>query len=294
MANKYMVLQLQEQLYNNEISTLEALRKALIISTKLELDDIEKWINQELNGYKNEKRPEYREVSGTFEARNPFHGWMPITDFGALKKIETVSLSQSIIELEGLIEDCKSGFVQINRNDLSKYLEIALPVRQNISIQQISKITETVKNKILSWTLELEKKGIKGENMSFSEKEKENVKELGGTINVYGDSSNLQIMQNSENSSQKIDVRNIKNELNSLIKKLEEGIQNSEFTSKISKETEIELKEEIETLKKEIEENNPNEKVINKSLNLMKEIFSKTSTSIIATGLVSLISKLFI
>lgn len=48
--------------------------------------------------------------------------------------------------------------MQINRNDLSKLLEIALPVRHNISIQQIVKITESVKNKILDWTLELEEK----------------------------------------------------------------------------------------------------------------------------------------
>lgn len=52
------------------------------------------------------------------------------------------------------------------------------------------------------------RKGIKGENMSFSEKEKEKVKEMGDTItNVYG---NQQIMQNSINSTQTINVNDLK------------------------------------------------------------------------------------
>lgn len=41
---------------------------------------------KELNGYNNnEKVPEYRKVRGFFEARNPYHGWIPIDDYGNLK-----------------------------------------------------------------------------------------------------------------------------------------------------------------------------------------------------------------
>ena len=188
------------------------------------------------------------------------------------------------------MKNCKSGFVQINRNDLSKLLEIALPVRHNISIQQIVKITESVKNKILDWTLELEEKGIKGENMSSSEKEKEKVKEMGDTItNVYG---NQQIMQNSINSTQTINVNDLKKELSNLIEKLEVGLNNQEFYSKVSENELKEIREEVQTLKMEVSKADIDKTLVAKSINFMKEIFMRTTTSLIAGGLLNLISKI--
>lgn len=208
-------------------------------------------------------------------------------DFGKLQKVEKVEITQNIIELESLVETCESGFVQINRNDLSKNLEVPLPVRHNISIQQIVRITESVKNKILDWTLELEEKGIKGENMSFNEKEKEKVKEMGDTItNVYG---NQQIMQNSK---QVINTNDIKKEIDYFIKKLEEGANNQEFSSKISVEEMKKIKEEIQILKIEINKSELNKGKIEKSLNFMKEIFMRTTTSLIAGGLLGIISNI--
>lgn len=50
-----------------------------------------------------------------------------------------------------------------------------------ISTSEFRRIIEHVRNRLLEWALELEKKGILGENMSFNEKEKSTAQNI--TVN---------------------------------------------------------------------------------------------------------------
>ena len=61
------------------------------------------------------------------------------------------------------------------------YMEIAL----FISTVNITSLIEKVKNCLLEWTIELEGKGILGENMTFNEKEAESAKGVSQQINNY-------------------------------------------------------------------------------------------------------------
>lgn len=54
------------------------------------------------------------------------------------------------------------------------YMEIAL----FISTVYITEIIDKVRNLLFEWTLELERKGILGENMTFNEKETASAKHL--------------------------------------------------------------------------------------------------------------------
>lgn len=46
-----LVLELQKDALNKEVSVSELLRKSLVVSKKLKITHIEEWINNELDGY---------------------------------------------------------------------------------------------------------------------------------------------------------------------------------------------------------------------------------------------------
>jgi len=73
-----IVLELQQLAIdrNNNISDL--LRKALLVSSKLGLDDFKEWINNELHGYRGKEVPLYRKVRAQVKANNPYNGLIPV------------------------------------------------------------------------------------------------------------------------------------------------------------------------------------------------------------------------
>ncbi|MCB1143911.1 MAG: hypothetical protein KDK54_16795, partial [Leptospiraceae bacterium] len=77
--NQSLVFELQQELYNSNSRATNILRMAYIISRKLKVDDFEKWIHLELNGYIGQVTiPEYRKVYGQVVAWNPYHSWQYI------------------------------------------------------------------------------------------------------------------------------------------------------------------------------------------------------------------------
>ena len=73
-----LVLELQADAINQEVSCSDLLRKALVVSKKLEVDSIENWLYQELNGYSgspSDEIPDYRIIRGQVKALNPYHGY---------------------------------------------------------------------------------------------------------------------------------------------------------------------------------------------------------------------------
>lgn len=55
-----IVLELQQDALNPSVSALNLLRKALVVATKLNIEEFQQWIELELNGYKGAPIPEYR------------------------------------------------------------------------------------------------------------------------------------------------------------------------------------------------------------------------------------------
>lgn len=75
-----LVLDLQQEVLNKDCDILNALRKAHLIASKLQLKEFDIWIQHELNGYENCSRdeiPNYRTVKGALKAFNPYNGWIP-------------------------------------------------------------------------------------------------------------------------------------------------------------------------------------------------------------------------
>ena len=211
-----IVLELQKDLLDKDCDILQALRKAHVIAAKLHLKEFDIWIQNELNGYKSEDEnfPDYRQIKGTLKAKNPYRGWIPaiITDKNNQAILNEVPVFESISALIDIEKKAKDGkFYYSYPPELSMkvcryantptYMEIALL----ISTINITSLIETVKNCLLEWTIELEGKGILGENMTFNEKEAESAKGISQQINNYygtvvnGNVSSSQIVSGNNN-----------------------------------------------------------------------------------------------
>jgi len=74
-----IIIELQRESLDSNSDIVSLLRKSYLIARKLYLTDFEKWINDELNGYKDQKEtPEYRCVLGEVKGWNPYNGWIPV------------------------------------------------------------------------------------------------------------------------------------------------------------------------------------------------------------------------
>ena len=149
---------------------IDLLRMAKLISAKLGLLDVEAWISSELDGYGGREVPDYRTVRGRLEVMNPAMGWVPVSGGNLppipigdrLSEVEewatrpTVHLSlDEHVEVNSAFGNMADSFIQ----------------RAAISGSAVRGVIEAVRDKLLDWSVELEKRGITGENMSFGKEE---------------------------------------------------------------------------------------------------------------------------
>nr|DAZ20930.1 MAG TPA: AbiTii [Caudoviricetes sp.] len=231
-----IVQELQRQAVDNkDIDNL--LRKAYIVANKLKLKDFEKWIFSELNGYKDiNEIPEYRKLTGELKAKNLYRGELiPVVIDNQIiyNKIVTRKLTQSILELEELLKSNGDVYCALSMeenkilsNMSGDYTEFIICINKIYIIQ----IVNEVKNRILSWSLELESKGILGKDISFSEEEKRIASESLVINNNITTSGNIAIQQNSNNSSQVQDNsnKNLDNRIFNELKDIANNIKNED------------------------------------------------------------------
>ena len=184
-----------------------------MIAFKLQLAEFDLWFQSELNGYKdeNEDFPDYRQMKGTLKAKNSYRGWIPavITDQNGEPLFNTVHMFESISALLDIEKKATDGQLYYsyppelsmkisNYARTPSYMEIAL----FISTVYITEAIDKVKNCPLEWTLELERKGILGENMTFNEKESASAKNISQQVNNYYGTivnGNVSASQNNNN-----------------------------------------------------------------------------------------------
>lgn len=209
-----IILELQQQAIDSNTDILSILRKALLVSRKLELTDFEQWINSELNGYQNtEKIPDYRKIHGELKGWNPVNGWIPvlIEDTDIEEMFCYKRTFDSIPSLCSLMESKEKQLVIPMQGSesalISKCVGFSTKYQLFISSNSVNNIIEQVKNKILDWSLILEERGIKGEGLTFTQAEKATAKSDPNIVqyisNFYGDISDSQIQQGTKRSMQK-------------------------------------------------------------------------------------------
>ena len=193
-----VVMELQSELLESNCDILNALRKAHLIASKLDLIEFDNWIQSELNGYKCDEKdiPEYRSITGELKAWNPYRGWVPVLFQDG--KMELIicnrKLGDSISAIIELSSKLDSKNFQMNipadaARTIDKMCTASLPTKYSLmfSMHLLSEIIDKVKNCLLEWTLTLEKRGIKGDNMVFNQSETDAAKKVSQQIyNYYG------------------------------------------------------------------------------------------------------------
>ncbi|KVT45905.1 hypothetical protein [Burkholderia multivorans] len=179
-----IVIQLQELASNNDHDISNLLRKALMVATKLGLAEFREWILAELNGYAGASReilPDYRTIHGELRVQNPFHGLQPFLVPQQLHDTVTqVNVTESVASIQQLIEGSRTGHLVFYFSPEQERILMSMqndfaPLRplRVIGANKLTAILNTVRTRILEWSLSLEEEGILGHGLSFSASEKQ-------------------------------------------------------------------------------------------------------------------------
>lgn len=293
-----LVLELQRDALDKNVDVSSLLRKAVVVSKKLGIREIETWINQELAGYPADEDavPKYREVSGVVKVFNPYHGWQPL-NFGNAELGEDLSkrkISQAIGELVAIAENDKSGNLQVpfsqhTKNALMKMMDIPLEPTLLVSDAQIHGILEAVRNEVLNWALDLETKGIVGDGMSFSKEEKAVASQITYQVtNNIGSMQNSQLQQDSAGATQTQHITQPEIDLSAFVAELKASIHDLG----LNKDDAAELEAEVLTIEHQLGSPKPKSIIINESLKSARSIIEGITGSVLATGLLAQLTAL--
>ncbi|MEZ5941134.1 MAG: hypothetical protein R3C18_07070 [Planctomycetaceae bacterium] len=175
-----IVIELQRLASDSNCPVDELLRKALIVATKLNIDEFRDWISLELNGYPDGRDvPCYRTVPAEVRVYNDVQRrWMPMfmpSEFD--KCFDAVPITQPVGTLLPLIESNANEFKVTLPSDVRSLLmqgQGEFPMEPGLfaSSIYIVKALDAIRNALLDWALKLEQQGILGEGMRFTPEEK--------------------------------------------------------------------------------------------------------------------------
>jgi hypothetical protein len=180
--NMKLVLELQTEAQKSNVSINDLLRKAYVVAVKLDVKEFSEWILSEQNGYGNRafgEIPEYREVKGEIKSwhTSGFYQHVAFDQVEITKMLSQRRINQSISEIEHLLLNAEAtGHLTVSYDaqtmkELRRVLGSDTKPELHIQHSMLKKILDAVQNRILNWSLQLEKDGILGEGMSFTSEE---------------------------------------------------------------------------------------------------------------------------
>lgn len=184
-AHTPLVIQLQLAAMDAQATVQSVLLKAKVVAAKLGLkdDDLALWIEDELNGYMGSPRDlaPYRTIPVQPIAHNPFVGEIPV-QIGAkpdpllYRALHELPMTQSIAEIEQLAGrptgNLRADFPPDLASIVNELASASFPLRWKFGPSQLKGILEAVRQRALTWALELEAGGVVGEGFSFTLQEK--------------------------------------------------------------------------------------------------------------------------
>ncbi len=191
------------------VKTTDLLRKAMVAARLLKQPEWAAWIDHELQGYPQPgDLPPYRVLQGELKVDVPGHGRLPLP-------IRNAEMNRLITESRfghpmGALEDLavpgevvRSFFTP----EQSQFLiqELSLPGVPELALgsNQVRGLIEAVRDKLLTWALDLAEAGIQGDGMSFTSQEQQQAQQLAPVnIHIGGDAPGFQFMQSSPGGQQ--------------------------------------------------------------------------------------------
>lgn len=291
------VIELQKLCLDSEVACSDILQRAYFLAKKLEIKDLESYFVLEMQGYSDfsEKIPRYRYVNVEYRFETPSYGWRPFVIKRGIgfDNLLCRPIESSIIELEKLSEYGDSHLSFPIPGEVQKLLnkQAKTPVLVHIcgffEKAALAKIFQEVRKVILDWTLELEKKGILGEEYMFTEKEKESAKEISNVnITINGNISDSNVIGALQNSTVNKESTLDFDKVALITKQISDNIQNIG----LKEEEKIAIINEITEIRFALE-NKDSLKILT-LLKHIKSICCGVTDSIIASGIIQQISNL--
>jgi hypothetical protein len=221
-----IVLKLRQEALDSNVSVSNLLRTGKVIAAKLDLKDALVWINHELDGYKDVRIkdiPTYRLLTGSLVAHNPYHGWQAVVfedpEFARVCSQAPIGTSVGAIEHE--LKGRSGGTFQIpppheKKIAIMNSLDVPTEVTVKVTYGSVCSVLDSVRNLILNWTLELEKAGILGEGMEFSQRDRREAPHvthqiIAQNIGQIGDVSGQSSVTNQQSATITLDLNQVRN-----------------------------------------------------------------------------------
>lgn len=285
--------QMQRDAVDTSVPVSTLLRRAKLSAVKLELDQVEGWLERELSGYgADEKVPDWRVVSGIPRAYNAYSGWLPIQ--GDPKWIQTISrcpVGQSIPALENLVRGRSDGnyFYAYSAEKLNIIKLTGDWTNAGVAIDRsaLETIIDAVRNQILDWAIKLEQAGVKGTDFSFSTEDKQKAEQSAfsvHTVSIQNFTGNF----GSGNISDAItsSVVNAEN-VRSLINQVRAESDNL-VAAGVSREA---LNQQIALIESEIGKSTPNPSLVTTLLKELHTLIVSTAGSAMSSGLIGMLNQ---
>ncbi len=268
-------------------SPSDVLRQALVVARRLAVPELTDWISRELNGYdSDEVLPDYRRVQGQLMVEHPIRGAIsfflppdiaaPLSDFEMRQSVpELMQLAQSTTNV------CYRYFPLEVEHMLMQQMRkgngVAMrPVLMIHVVQIQGGVIEKVKTRVLEWALDLEAKGVLGEDMTFTPQEKQTVQEQ---HYHFGDVSGSQIQIGSNGSNQtQTQTGGDTAALSALIDVLREVIQQGS----LEVEAREELQAELATLQAQAASPKPKRAIIKATAGSIKAVLENAAGGVLS------------
>jgi hypothetical protein len=159
--------------------------------------------------------------------------------------------------------------------------EVPLKPTLQISIAAAQGILDRVRKIVLDWSLDLETKGVLGEGMVFSEKEKKTASEANYHVHYHGNVGTSQIQQGTRDSSQTISTQFDPNTLKDIVTELRAHIAELKLTTDQGRQ----LAAELASIEAQLSAPHPRHAVISECLNSVRNILEGCAGSLLASGI---------
>lgn len=249
-----LIEEIQRDALNLEVPSDTLLRRVKLAAAKLGLNNLESWVEHELNGYQGDLPP-YRSILAAPVAWDVYHGWVPIHSNSAsfLDLISTAEIRQSVASLEDLLDANTNGPLHLpmlpeQMTILNKMAQTQSPKGAwQVSRGHIVNIMSAVRNLTLDWAVEMEKQGVLGSGMSFEPEEKEQAQQAMTNINIHNYGSIVGNIGNENTTgdfaadvSVTSNIRDLTHKLKNALPALKEEGANTDRLSELIKELELE------------------------------------------------------
>jgi hypothetical protein len=288
-----IIEQIQMEALRSDAQVGGLLRKVKLAAAKLKLDDLQDWVESELNGYKT-KVPDYRVVTGELIAFNPYNGWIPVNGRN-LDMLRRRSIGQPITAIEDIISN-RSHDARLHVpmppkvvEWLDQHAEIpfgryALMIDRGAAVQ----VVEAVRNLVLEWSIEMERLGVTGSDFSFTPEERQ-AAQAAPSIHIGSVGTMIGNVGGTGNRTDHVTVGNVDvkaaADLAAQVKRYAPQLYADGLTPGS-------LDGPLEALRTETVKRSPNQGVIRGALTDLRNALSGASGSLLASGVIEGISRL--